>query len=368
MRRPFQPFILYGGEYCTMKIGSSDIVMHSSSSSGKAYSRKETLNVWIGNERPGSGTTPPNRSLPVSVTVSTTAVEVSASQGGTTEDGHIRLGPKERMNMLLIKALIKALTGKDIDISLPELHDPKSAVIDVQVAAPDQAVPAQQGAGWGVEYDRRESLREDETLVFRAQGTVKTADGAELRFSTALAMSRSFVVENSLSIREGDARKIDPLVINLDGKAVELAETSFEFDLNSDGKKEHIALLKPGSGFLALDSNGDGVISSGSELFGPASGNGFTELAAFDQDGNNWIDEADAVYSRLRIWMKNAGGEDTLSTLEEKNIGALFLGSITTKFDMKDASNTSRGEAKSAGVYLTESGSAGTLQQIDLTV
>jgi hypothetical protein len=31
-------------------------------------------------------------------------------------------------------------------------------------------------------------------------------------------------------------------------------------------------------------------------LFGPQTGNGFAELAEYDEDKNNWIDENDSIY------------------------------------------------------------------------
>ena len=45
-----------------------------------------------------------------------------------------------------------------------------------------------------------------------------------------------------------------------------------------------------------LDLNNDDIITNGNELFGPRTGNGFTELSVYDEDGNNWIDEKDLVY------------------------------------------------------------------------
>ena len=41
-----------------------------------------------------------------------------------------------------------------------------------------------------------------------------------------------------------------------------------------------------GSGYLALDKNGDGTINDGSELFGTRNGDGFADLAQYDEDGN----------------------------------------------------------------------------------
>ena len=98
------------------------------------------------------------------------------------------------------------------------------------------------------------------------------------------------------------------------------------------------------------------------------SGNGFADLSAYDSDKNNWIDENDAVYSRLLVWSKDSAGKDTLSTLAQRNVGALYLGNVATPFDLKDSENALQGQVRSSGIYLNENGSVGTLQQIDLVV
>lgn len=64
--------------------------------------------------------------------------------------------------------------------------------------------------------------------------------------------------------------------------AASLTERDFAFDIDLDGHADQIAFVGTGSGFLALDRNGDGEINDGSELFGPESGDGFAELAAYD--------------------------------------------------------------------------------------
>jgi hypothetical protein len=46
---------------------------------------------------------------------------------------------------------------------------------------------------------------------------------------------------------------IDPFVVNFDGRASELSNMNFSFDLDSDGVKEDVPMIRPGSGFLALD-------------------------------------------------------------------------------------------------------------------
>ena len=72
------------------------------------------------------------------------------------------------------------------------------------------------------------------------------------------------------------------------------------------------------------------------------------------------------IYSRLRIWMKTATGEDQLLALGEKGVGALYLGRIDTPFSVKDSSNDLQGQVRATGLFLLEEGGVGTMQQLDL--
>ncbi|MDD2761116.1 MAG: hypothetical protein PHH11_12585, partial [Methylomonas sp.] len=94
---------------------------------------------------------------------------------------------------------------------------------------------------------------------------------------------------------------------------------------------------------------------------------GFTELAAYDEDNNQFIDEADPIYQQLRIWLRQPDGSEQLVALGEKNVGAIYLGHVSTPFQLKAEDNKSLGEIASSGVYLTEQGGVGTVQQINFT-
>lgn len=266
-----------------------------------------------------------------------------------------------------IISLIEALTDKKVRLFNPdELKHGGTSPPHAQHAA-EAAQPAQR-QGWGVEYDRRETIRESERTTFTAEGVINTSDGKEISFRLALEMRREFFQESSISVRKGDAVRKDPLVINFNGSAAQLTDTKFDFDIDGNGEMDSISFVGAGSGFLALDKDGNGAIDNGSELFGTQSGNGFADLAAYDGDGNNWIDENDAVYSKLLVWSKDAAGQGELSTLAQRNVGALYLGNIATPFDLKNSANDLQGQVRSSGIYLREDGSAGVLQQIDLIV
>jgi hypothetical protein len=181
-------------------------------------------------------------------------------------------------------------------------------------------------------------------------------------------MEREYSSEVNISLRAGDAVKVDPLVINFDGTAAELTDTKFAFDLDSDGTDENISFVTSGSGFLALDKNGDGEVTDGSELFGPNSGNGFSDLAAYDSDKNGWIDENDSVYQQLKVWTKDSEGNDTLSSLQSLDVGAIYLSSVSSSFDLENANGVENGQVSRTGIYVEESGSVKTIQQVDLSV
>ena len=245
----------------------------------------------------------------------------------------------------MIQKFIEALTGKKIKFYLlgrVELEESGTG----RGGQPEKtAARAPQRFGWGVEYDFHESYCEREKMSFTAQGLIKTADGREINFSLQLNMSREFFARQDIRIRAGDAALADPLVINFDGAAPRLTDKKFYFDLDCDGREDLIPFVGPGSVFLALapDLDGDGRINDGRELFGPVNGNGFAELACYNEDGNQWIDENDPVYDRLRIWTKDAGGRDVLFALGQKGIGAIYLGNLDTFFAMKDQENNLQG-------------------------
>jgi hypothetical protein len=217
-------------------------------------------------------------------------------------------------------------------------------------------------------YENRFVYSEDETTSFSTSGTVTTADGRSLDINVSLIMSRSFTEATSNIMDYTQPVLCDPLVINLDSSPATVSDQTFYFDLDADGNEEELSMLNAGSGYLALDKNGNGVIDDGSELFGTASGNGFADLAAYDDDGNGWIDEADAIFSKLKIWSIDADGNSTLVGLGKAGVGAIYLGSSDTDFSLKSADNSTNAVIRKTGIFLYENGAAGTLQQVDLAV
>ncbi len=358
-----------------MIITESNVLLTSSSSSRSSSTVQESFRTWIGDSRPDfegteQATTPATASTVVTLS---DAAKTALSDGAQTHSvqalGSIDDAVENDPKMQLLKLLIEFMTGKKISlIQTTDLASAsESASIEAAAATASATATAQQTepAGYGIEYDYHASYSESASMSFDASGIIKTADGKEINFDMSLTMQRSYSEETNVRIREGDAKKVDPIVLNFSGTAAQLTDQTFSFDLDADGAREDISFVR-GGGFLALDRNGDGKVNNGSELFGPNTGNGFTELQALDSDGNNWIDEADAVYQQLSVWTKDAQGNDVLTSLKESRVGALYLGNVNSPFDIKNAQNELQGQVRASGVWLSEDGQARSMQQIDL--
>lgn len=219
-----------------------------------------------------------------------------------------------------------------------------------------------------VEIAQQRVYTEEEKLSVGTQGVITTEDGREINFLLELEMERSFVLEERFSEERVDRSLIDPLVINLHGGTAGLTNSSFSFDLDADGSKEDISFVAQGSGFLALDSNNDGQINDGSELFGTQGQDGFSDLAKYDLDGNRWIDENDEIFSQLTVWTRDAEGNDQLTSLKDAGVGAIYLGSTSSSFDLTDDQNNLLGQVKRSGVFLYEDGTVASIQELDIAV
>lgn len=215
-------------------------------------------------------------------------------------------------------------------------------------------------------YSQETFFEETESTSFSTVGTVRTADGREINFNVNVGMSREFQEYYRDDLELASFTMCDPLVINLDTDVAQLQDQTFYFDIDADGKPDEVSQLGASSGYLALDKNGDGSVNDGSELFGTASGNGFADLAKYDEDGNGWIDENDAVWEKLKIWAKDQNGNDVLYRLADKGVGAICLQNASTDFTQKGLGGQTLGAVRSTGVFLYENGNVGTVQHVDV--
>ncbi len=265
-----------------------------------------------------------------------------------------------------MEKMVGALLDHEVVIS-----DIKAAGTAPQrVDVPVSIAPATQNPAWEMRLNQTRLHFEAEQLSVSAAGQVVTEAGTMIEFTLDLNLDRTFssrIDTQTIARRwQEQVNLTDPLVVSLDGQAPRLSNAEFVFDLNGDGISEQVHFVAPGSGFLAFDRNSDQRINDGSELFGPGSGNGFAELAALDLDQNQWIDENDAVFSQLSVWLRDEDGKDRLISLKDAGIGAIALDYAQGRFNLTDSHNTLMGQVNGTGVFLFENGSAGSISQVDL--
>ena len=375
-----------------MKITSTDLALQSDHAALARQQSQETLRSWRGKRPDFEGMqsavtrisdaarqlfaampavppvpafSSPNATAPNSPATPSEAQAIEAANEAVDNDPFLSM----------IRQMIEFLTGEKVRVFDMQSFSADMRHAEASSTSTSESVQATNSgrAGYGVEYDYQAVYEEIEKTSFSAQGTVRAADGQTFSFQLDLQMTRQYREETNISLRAGDAVRKDPLVVNFGGTAAQLAaqaNQSFSFDLNNDGHAEALPLFTSGSGYLAMDINGNGRIDSGKELFGPQSGNGFADLARLDADGNGWIDESDADFKNLSVWTpgrETEGSNGTLQSLAKLGIGALGLAHVTTPFSLRGNANEDLGIVKASGLYLTEDGKAGNLQEIDLT-
>ncbi|MGN8003722.1 hypothetical protein ACTJKQ_11035 [Acidovorax sp. 22279] len=362
-----------------MKIESSALQMQAQHVASRVHTQSSRFEAWVGERRPTSapGLTRASPAVQISSAARVASAAQEAIDPTNAADAAPGSSPSDGLTpqLAMIRDLIARMTGVQVRVYTGQT-EPAPSPPATPTSRLDTTPTADAGrprAGWGLLVEQREVVVETESTQFAAQGTVRTADGQEIRFSLQLDMQRSYRQESSFSLRLGDAVAVDPLVINFDGSAAQLQDLRFAFDLDSDGQTDNVPLLSGNRGYLALDLNHNSRIDNGRELFGPGTGNGFAELAAYDSDGNGWIDEADPVFQQLQVWTPSADGAEgagSLRTLADVGVGvgALSTNAIATPFALRTADNASLGTVRSTSVYLRENGSVGTVQQVDLTV
>ena len=140
------------------------------------------------------------------------------------------------------------------------------------------------------------SYSETEETGFHASRRACTEDGWTIDFNINILMSRNYTEYMNVSIPTMADALCYPLVVNIGSDdTADVRDQTFKFDLDADGKEDEISMLRKGSGFLALDKDGNGKIDDGNELFGTKSSDGFSNLREYDSDGSGWSDKNDEI-------------------------------------------------------------------------
>lgn len=212
------------------------------------------------------------------------------------------------------------------------------------------------------------TYEEQENVAVSANGTVRTADNQEFNFSMDLFMERQYFNESQVQLTQTGYTLLDPIVVQTEAQGPMLQGGQFSFDLDMDGDQEELAGLSSGYAFLALDINQDGSINDGGELFGPSTGDGFGELADYDQDNNMWIDENDEMFDKFVLWNPEHDSGTTLTRLKDAGVGAIYLGETSSQYKLTTTDNQLLGQITETSLALGEDGNVMPVYEMEYKV
>ena len=188
---------------------------------------------------------------------------------------------------------------------------------------------------------------------------------AELQDGSKISWSFDFgIKEEHFSFQSYQQAALkDPLLLSMAGTAVSLQNTGTAFDFSGNGNNAMLPGLGSGQYYLVFDQNNNGKADNGTELFGPVSGQGFAELATLDDNQNGFIDATDKRWQQLGLW----DGKSAVKSLADMGIAAISAESVATAFGLYDG-NHLLGRIARSGIFLTEQGMPGLIQQVDLNI
>jgi Ca2+-binding RTX toxin-like protein len=138
-----------------------------------------------------------------------------------------------------------------------------------------------------------------------------------------------------LTFKNGTVGLVAPVILDLDGDGVELkrrGKSDARFDMDGNGTRDDTGWISRQDGFLVVDLNGDGRITSAElSLLGLKADakSGLDALAALDSDKNGSIDSKDARFGELKLWVDANGNGVTdageLQSLADRGIASVGL-------------------------------------------
>jgi hypothetical protein len=364
-----------------MKIDSSNVSMYSSSSFEYTHQTITMAEVHVG-RNPLYGSTNTEEVGDVNALKLSSSFNISMeSTTRVVYNYEDNMSLEDKLKKLIIEILLERLSGREHSIPvyprknhhIPIYHGGAYGAENHALSSYKEASESGTGDKYmvGALFKTSEEYYQKQTVEFSTSVQIQTPNKS-FDMSMSVSFSKELYESHSTILEMGMENFYDPLVINYgdDVNPFEnLSDLRFEFDLDNDGESDLIPLLKQGTGFLALDKNNNGEIDNGSELFGTTSGNGFEDLSVYDLDGNNWIDENDEIFNKLKIWQKDEEGNGTLVSLLDLNVGAIYLGDLQSGYKYQSDIATTDAVQQSNGFFVKEDGSGlGMISSLDIAV
>jgi len=205
-----------------------------------------------------------------------------------------------------------------------------------------------------------------QSLDFKSSGTYQINDQEfNSTFQLHLSEQRISMTQSKVSAQVLK----DPLLVQFGPSGLgQLNGQSSDIDINNDNKSDKLPMFNGDVGYLVFDKNNNGKADGGHELFGPQSGNGFTDLSVLDSNDNGFIDREDDNFSQLKLWQIDSSGQERWQSLSDTNIEAISLNSTVTPFNFYDKNDKLQAQLTQSSVAITNNGTAYGVHQLDVRI
>lgn len=188
-----------------------------------------------------------------------------------------------------------------------------------------------------------------------------------------ITMSYQYNAESAYtytSYRQVDLSQLkDPLIVQFGDIPLGNVKGTTEFDVNSDNTLNPLPVFNGDVGYLVYDKNHNGRADDGTELFGPQTGQGFSELAALDQDGNGFIDKNDSAYHDLYIWQPTTSKRSgRYMSLSDVGIAGINTQAHETPFTFLDRQGNIKAQMRYSSFAYDNNFQARGVHQVDVAI
>ncbi|NRA55238.1 MAG: hypothetical protein HRU23_13930 [Gammaproteobacteria bacterium] len=211
-----------------------------------------------------------------------------------------------------------------------------------------------------------DTMTRTQSLNYKSSGIYQINDQVfHSTFQLQLSEQRISMTQSTISAQ---ALK-DPLLVQFGSSAIgQLNGQYSDIDINNDSTLDRLPMFNGDVGYLVFDKNNNGKADGGHELFGPQSGDGFTDLSALDSNNNGFIDREDENFSQLMLWQIDSSGQEQWRALSDTNIEAISLNSSVTPFNFYDKDDKLQAKLTQSSVAITDKGTAYGVHQVDVRI
>lgn len=207
----------------------------------------------------------------------------------------------------------------------------------------------------------------EQNLNYQMQGIFEFDDQeVSLNYNFSLSSERQSYSKVEMSV---EALK-DPIIVQFGSQGLGEINGQRIFDINQDSRLDSLPVFSGDVGYLVHDTNDNMIADNGSELFGPKTGQGFTELAQLDSNKNGFIDAGDEQFEKLYLWQPSSeeNQEEQWLSLKEANIKAISLSKIDTPFDFYDQNGEVQARLRQSSFAISEDGAGRGVHQVDVRI